>query len=124
VIIYALVTGIYYSNPWYFFGVPGILLGFFQFLSLYGRGERFRHVIKFLLGLGIGLTTISVFRLPVHVCLSSFIMYALVMLAAILGSRRIMKMEDKCKECPHVRDWQRCPGMKKVYDDLGREGLV
>lgn len=124
VIAYSLATGIFLMYVWYVFMVPGILLGMFQFLSLYGKAERFRHAIKFAMGVGIGLTTIGVFRLPVHICLSVYIFYMLVMLAGILASKRVIKMENICKRCPHSEDWENCPGLRKVHDELRKEGLM
>jgi len=123
IIIYGLLTGIVYRYPWYLFFITGVFFGLFQFISLFGRGDRFRHVIKFMLGVGIGLVTIGVFRLQVHICLSIYIFYMLFMLAGLFGGRRIKKIENKCKKCSFKKDWQNCPGFKKLHDELKESSL-
>ena len=124
VIVYGSVTGLSYQYPWYYYMISGIIVGLSQFISLFGRGERFRHLIKFFLGLGIGLTTIGVFRFPVHICLSILIFYLLVVLAGFFANKRVLKIENICEKCKYKKDWYHCPGLKKVHDDLRNNDLL
>ncbi len=124
VISYSLLTDLAFLYPWYYYILPGFFLGSFQLLSLFGKGERFRHLIKFTLGLGIGLTTIGVFRTGLHICLSLYIFYMLVMFSGMLVNLRARKIEKICEKCRYKKDWYHCPGFGKLHQDLGREGFL
>lgn len=107
---------------WWLWGLPGIwwqhllaglLCGSIQFLSLAGLTLRRPHklVVKSLLGLGMGLTTVGVLALPVFWTVRLMLLLNLSLLATMLGRYRIRGLRRVCEACVWEARWRSCPGL-------------
>ncbi|MBN1390682.1 MAG: hypothetical protein JXA22_08590 [Candidatus Thermoplasmatota archaeon] len=118
-----VVLGLHHELSWWQFMLSGLVLGSFELISLWRKGRGLRHrTIKFFLGLGLASMTIGVFSIPVHLVFRMLIFIQLYIVAGMLGSFRIVKMEKKCRRCPWKGNWFRCPGFRELNERLGGEG--
>ena len=124
IIFYSFFTGIYEIYPWYSFLTIGVFLGLFEFFSLWGMLMKFRDIIKFLLGLGVGLVIVGIFSMPVGLCQSFLIFFVLFILAGLFHRKRIVKVEKKCLECQYKKDWDNCPGFRDMVNRLRDKGTL
>ncbi|MGA1873613.1 MAG: hypothetical protein ACMUHY_08060 [Thermoplasmatota archaeon] len=102
-----IFLGIHHRFDWWQFVAAGVILGSFEFISLWRKGRGLRHrTIKFFLGLGLAFVTVGVFTIPISLFLRILIYFHLYLLAGLFGSLRVVAMEKKCKRC----SWSALPG--------------
>ncbi|MBW1692433.1 MAG: hypothetical protein JRJ70_17175 [Deltaproteobacteria bacterium] len=110
---------------WWEFVIAGIIFGSYEFISLWRKGSGLRHrIIKFLLGIGLALTTIGVFTIPIHLFFRILIFIQLYMMAGLLGSLRMVAMEKKCRKCKWKGNWYKCPGFEELNRELKKRNLI
>jgi hypothetical protein len=125
VLIGLLLLGIHNDFTWWQFIIAGVIFGSFELISLWRKGTGLRHrTIKFFLGIGLALTTIGVFTIPIHLAFRIVIYFYLYMMAGLFGSLRIIAMEKKCRKCRWKGNWYRCPGFEELNSSLEKEGLL
>jgi hypothetical protein len=124
-ILFVLLLGLNREFPWWQFVIAGTVFGGFELISLWRKGRGLRHrTIKTFLGLGLGLMTIGVFSIPIHLPFRLLIYLQLYLIAGFFGSLRILAMEKKCQRCGWKGNWNRCPGFEEMNARLEEKGLL
>lgn len=123
VMVFSCLSGIVHRYPWYSFAGTGMVIGSFEFISLFFDVGGYRMVIKFLLGLGVGLVIVGVYLMPIGIYYSTLIIMMLVVLANLIYMIRWKKFKKKCLACPHEMDWENCPGFREMNERMERYGM-
>lgn len=81
-------------------------------------------MIKIALGIGVSLSTIGVFLIPIHLIFRIYIFFVLFTAAGMFMSLRIKAIEKKCNRCEWKGNWYQCPGFEELNSKLEDNDLL
>ena len=125
IVVSYLIFGNVLGIPFYAYIVFGAIFGMFQVLNLLNVSKHpvSKVIVKICLGIGLGLITIGVFTIPLHLIFRIVIFFFLVNIARAIGGFRLQRMEKICKKCPQYDNWYYCEGFKEVTLKLEKNGF-
>jgi len=128
-ISYPITLGILIFSPWLFYGEwgttkliqYGLPLGLLQLISTLGltKAKIIKLLIKIFLGIGMGLTTLSILTLNVPWSMKILILIFCIQIASIPAGLRTRNIKKKCMKCPYQAQWDCCPGYVNTRQNTG-----
>jgi hypothetical protein len=96
----------------------GVISGLVQLVSTLGivKNKAFKILIKVLLGVGFGFTTVWILTLPIWIPLRLSIFISCVVLTLFIGSMRIRNLRMSCSNCIYHGNWDVCYGFRFFND--------
>jgi hypothetical protein len=124
VVLY-LVFGNVLGIPFYFYILFGAVFGLFQLLNLLNISNLrvSKIIVKLCLGIGLGMITIGIFTIPIHLIFRILIFIVGMSMARSIAGFRLYRIEKICKKCPQYDNWYYCDGFKVVTCKLEKNGF-
>jgi hypothetical protein len=106
-------------NPVVFIAV-GFIPVLLKLLKIDHKGLK--ALVNVIVGAGMGLAVFGIFTLPIYLILRILIFVVLVFVTSYIYFKRVLKHLKECNDlCEHKAEWNRCPGVKKMYRAIERD---
>jgi hypothetical protein len=89
----------------------------------YTKYKILKVFTKVSIGIGIGLYLIAIFSLPFHPIFKILTILEVNMFIGIIAYIRAKHIKKDCSQCEYQGNWDICPGMKSIRDNLYAHGF-
>jgi len=120
-----LIFGNITQFPWYLYIGFGAFYGLFQLASIFDLNRHIvsKVLVKVAMGFGMGLITLGVFLMPIHIAFRIIIFIVGVSVTRVVGGFRLQKIEKKCRACPQYDGYYYCDGFREITNKLEKHGF-
>jgi hypothetical protein len=97
----------------FIFFIP-IILNFFNL----SKNKFLKILSKISIGIGTGLLIISTILLPFHILIKISLLIEINFITGVIAYIRAKHVKEICSKCEYEANWDDCPAMKPIMDNL------